>query len=256
MNFTKKQSVKIACLLLGSIAGLASNYSAPSVFAQSLPSDTLPQETAFKPPEDDAPSRTVGGGSRPSSLGLCPQDLQKIDRPLTALLSAKEQSLTTASRPAFFVYLPQTQAKQISLTIKDDQEDYYYEAILPLSQQSGIIKIDLPEDAPNLATEKNYTWSVTIVCGKMKKPGDPYVSGTIERVEANIELQKRLESASLEEMANLYANNGIWYDALNAVARWKMAEPNSNLAVTNWKQLLQAVGLESIGSEKLFDLDN
>ncbi len=254
----KNNSLKLACLSLGFLLELSLSSVLTPVLAQSSSSidSKSSLETSFKPPENDAPEHTVGGGSRPSSIGLCPQDQKAITKPLTALLSAKEQAVTIDDRPTFFVYLPETEAKQVSLTISDATESYYYETILPLSQESGIVGINLPEDAPPLMAGENYTWSVTILCGKTKRPSDPYVSGGIQRISADDRLTERLAAASWEEKANLYEANGIWYDALNAVAIWKKQQPNDTLAVASWEKMLQSVGLGQISTEALVSGDN
>jgi hypothetical protein len=252
MLLQKKQPLTLAFLSLGLLLELSIGILAPA-FAQS--NDSLNSKssltTSFKPPESDAPERTVGGGSRPSSIGLCPQDRVAIDKPLTALLSAREQSVTIASRPTFFVYLPETEAKQVSLTIADATESYYYEGRVALTEKAGIVGIALPDDAPELKEGESYTWSLTILCGKAKRPSDPYVSGSVRRIAADTQLTQQLATASWEKQTNLYEANGIWYDALNAAALWKEQQPENSLAIDTWTKMLQSVGLGQISSEDL-----
>jgi Domain of Unknown Function (DUF928) len=253
MTVPKTNPFKLACLSLGLLLELLLSGVLTPAFAQSIDSFNSKSSLAssFKPPEGDAPEHTVGGGSRPSSLGLCPQDQKAIVKPLTALLSAKEQAVTIAERPTFFVYLPETGAERVSLTIADATESYYFETTVPIAQKSGVVGINLPEDAPPLMAEENYTWSVTILCGKTKRPDDPYVSGTVRRIDADTQLTERLAAVSWQEKASLYEASGIWYDALNAVAIWKEKQPNDPLAAASWAKMLASVGLEPMSAEAL-----
>jgi hypothetical protein len=252
MLLRKKQLLILACLSLGLLLEMSVGILAPtSAQSNDSPNSKSSSTTSFKPPESDAPERTVGGGSRPSSIGLCPQDRMAIDKPLTALLSAREQAVTIASRPTFFVYLPKTEAKQISLTIVNATESYYYEGRVALVEKAGIVGITLPEDAPELQEGESYTWSLTILCGKAKRPSDPYVSGSVKRIAADAQLTQQLDTASWEKQTSLYEANGIWYDALNAAALWKEQQPENSLAIDTWTKMLQSVSLGQISSEEL-----
>jgi hypothetical protein len=251
MSTSRQHPFKLFFLLIGLSIELSLSGILTPAFAQSnVPVNSL---FSFKPPEDDAPEQTVGGGSRPSNIGLCPQDRKAIDKPFTALLSSREQAVTLASRPTVFVYLPETEAKQVSLTVANATESYYYEKIIDIDRQSGIVGISLPEDAPPLSVGETYLWSLTILCSKTKRPSDPFVSGNIQRITVATQSVEQLEASSWQERVSFYEANNIWYDALKAVANWKQEQPKNPEASARWIEILQDVGLGQMSEESLFN---
>lgn len=204
----------------------------------------------FKPPSKGKPNHTVGLATRPSNTGLCPEDRTVLKQSLTPLLASSEQSLTLEERPTFLVYIPETSARQASLIIKDKNEDYYYEKNFLIPSSSGIVSISLDRNAPALSADRDYTWSVTIVCGQTKRPSDPFVTGQILRKDKP-ELSKQVKTASLSERLALYEKEEIWYDTLATIAQLKTTKPEDAAVTDTWQKLLAAVGLEAIDREPL-----
>jgi len=48
-----------------------------------------------------------------------------------------------------------------------------------------------------------------------------------------------------------YARNGIWYETLATLAEMRRLAPNDSRLTTEWTQLLQSQGLESIADQPL-----
>lgn len=200
----------------------------------------------FNPPGTSKPRHTVGAATRPGSVGLCPQDEIPVEHSLTALLSDTEQAYTLAERPTLLVYIPQTTAQQGSLIIKNETEDYYHETVVSLPSQPGIIGIKMPNNIPSLQSGK-YLWSFTVICGKTKRPSDPYVMGEIIKKDNN-KLVEQLQKISLKEQLASYQEKLIWYDAIFSAAKLKTLEPEEQ---STWYQLLESVGLQQIANQPI-----
>ncbi|NEO32567.1 MAG: DUF928 domain-containing protein [Symploca sp. SIO3C6] len=201
----------------------------------------------FIPPGVGKPKHTVGAASR----GKCPQDAAAVTTPVTPLIPNTSYGFTVAERPTFFVYLPETSATRAFFSLRDANEDYYYQTIFPIASNPGIISFKLPEDAPALEIGKTYNWSLVTICGQALRPGDPKVEGEIERIELDPAQMSKLESMSAFERATWYGLEGIWYDTLTAIATLKQSNPkNANIAST-WEELLRSVGLEAISIQPL-----
>ena len=84
-----------------------------------------------------------------------------------------------------------------------------------LQSQPGIMSLSLPADQPGLTVGQRYRWQVVILCNP-NRPSEALVAeADIEVVEPSPALAKELAATNnLIEKANLYAESGLWYDAL------------------------------------------
>ena len=163
--------------------------------------------SSFKPPDKGQPKYTIGGATRGDTCAIEREDQNEI----TALVPAKNQSLTLESRPSLFAYVSPTYGnKPAILIVKDETEDYYYSQQLTLPESGGIVKMTLAEDAPQLEVNKDYTWFLRIQCNAYLQPEDPQISASIMRVEGNTPDLDR------SDLVSFYADSQIWYDSLNS----------------------------------------
>jgi hypothetical protein len=203
----------------------------------------------FDPPGKGKPDDTVGAGSRDG--GQCPQATVAPTPSLTPLMPVHNYGLTTAEHPTFLIYVPQTSAQTAFFSLKDENEEYYYQTMVPLPKASGIVSFKLPDDAPALKVGKRYQWSFVTICGEKLAIGDPRVGGQIQRVELNpAEVNRRLKLSPLES-AMLYGKDGIWYDTVAVLAEQRRLQPNDSALAATWENLLKSVGLEAIATKSL-----
>lgn len=154
----------------------------PSVAAQTKPLNNPNANATLPPPKDGTPDDTAGGSSRDG--GYCTQDnIAEGSRGFSIAMPAYTE--TNSERPIFSVYIPQTTAKKVFFTLKDADEEYYYKTTISLPDQSGQFRFQLPSDAPTIKMNKEYTWSVGLVCQQAFDPNDPTLTGVIKRVEHN-----------------------------------------------------------------------
>ena len=79
---------------------------------------------------------------------------------------------------------------------------------------TGITTLSLQGADLSLAVDKTYSWNVILVCNP-NRPSESLVAGAdIEVVSAPSALREVLAAASGSDRARLYAESGLWYDAL------------------------------------------
>ena len=205
---------------------------------------TTPSKVTFNPPAGDKPKTSRAGASR--SIGECINQAENSNLPLAPLLPVSAQGLTVASHPTVLAYLPQTSAKQVLFSWRDENNNDHYQTILPIDNQGGAISLTLPEDAPPLEVGKNYQWALAIMCDGRLQPDSPMIQGQIRRVALEATLSDRLKNANLLESAAIYGEAGIWYETVATLAKLKTAQPGDQNLASNWQDLLTSVGLEKI----------
>ena len=208
------------------------------------------------PPKEEQPESTQGAASRQNQE--CPQDFlvsqpqessDKYQLNLTAIVPDSNYGLTVTNRPNFWVYLPKTSAQQAILSIKEEGIDPYWQQSVSLTGKVGIMGIKLSNNAPALETGKNYRWAVILVCGNRPNPNDPVVAAWIKRVDkSNTKGSLPIAPTSLEKAA-WYAQNGIWYDALNILIEAKKSSLDNWNDI--WMKYLQSGGLDKIANEPI-----
>lgn len=208
-------------------------------------SSTLLANVTFDPPKDGKPDDTAGGASRRRDYPL--------DGYITALTPYSNNGLTVSERPTFLFYLPETSAKEIFFSLQDEDKNYFYQTKIPIIGKSGIVRFQLPNDAPSLEIGKNYQWTFILVSRQGLNPDSTGVQGKIQRVAANPIMLSQLQNRTLLERAALYGKNGIWFETIMSLAEARRTQPKDTNIVTNWQELLKSVGLEAIATQPLLN---
>lgn len=205
----------------------------------------------FKPPKRAAPPPSAGGSSRGSiSISSC----VKSKKQLTSIMPPNKLGLTLAERPTFFWYVPESSAKIARFMIlTDNNEKTFYETTVALPNKPGIISFKLPSTAPQLVTGKSYHWYLTVICNTQNLSANPLVDGWVERTQVGATLSAALAKAQPHNLPNLYAEAGIWHEALATSAQLRHHEPQNLQVRLNWWSLLKSVNLTSLASEKFID---
>ncbi len=220
------------------------------------------------PPADrSAPAgRQRGGASR----GTCPAAIG--EEPLTALVPATQTSLnegqsgnsplktfesvwalTAAEAPTFWYYIPYTLTPDlpVEFILQDDQGNNVYQTKFIASQkQPGVVKVRLPAKVAPLEVGKMYRWFFMIDCDP---DAPPLVEGSVQRIAPSATLMSQLQKATPRERVVLYAKQGLWHDALTALAELRSANPNDAALTADWVSLLNSGGLQAIAQEPVID---
>lgn len=250
MSRVFKLSLAVA-VQLTTIAGLSTLVQLPqALLAQGIPQQWPAKE--FKVPEDiGVPGRRQQAGTRGGCL---------TQKRLTALVPVESYGVTVSAYPQFLFYMPKmaevAPPQQVEFVLRDNRDDnnQVYTTTFPTTGQSGIVSISLPQKAglPPLQLDKIYQWKFSITCNPNSQDGNSIaVNGMIKRVKPNPILSSKLQQAKLQDKAKLYAQAGIWFDALTTLAAQRRSNPRDLAVAADWQQLLQSVGLGDLAQESL-----
>ncbi len=168
-----------------------------------------------------------------------------------ALVPTTNYGWTLKERPTFWVYLPQTSAKLVVLSLKEEGIQHHSQTFLPITGAPGVIGIKPSDESPALEVGKNYQWAVVLVCGERPSPNDPAIASWVSRVASpRLHNTKQYQKTGLEQ-AVWYSDRGIWYDALTVLAQAKRSQPYNNTLVDRWANFLKSAGLGAIATESL-----
>ncbi|MCF4966869.1 hypothetical protein CV014_06930 [Nostoc sp. CMAA1605] len=215
------------------------------ISANSYPQQVMAQSSKGR---EGLPGRRVGGGTR----GECSFG----DKKLIALIPESNLLLTTSPKPNLFIYLPPTATpKTLEFVLQDEQENIMYEKSFTTNKYPGIVSMSLLDQSslPQLAVGKKYRWFFSMICNPDKRENDISVDGWISRVKLEPNIAQQLESATSTEQVNIYANLGIWQDALVKLATLRHQNPRDPQLTAKWLQVLQALKLEVIAQEGIVD---
>jgi hypothetical protein len=162
-------------------------------------------------------------------------------------------TLTLSEHPTFFVYVPQTSAKEAQLIVKEptantqDAQEFSYKINLP--GRPGIVSIKLPAER-SLKTGKLYQWYFSLICNSNNSAGEnsrqtlpdssgnPEVLGWVKRIEPDPKLVKALEQQKTPlKRAALYGEYGIWHELLTTLAEQRHSQPE---VAAIWENLLKS----------------
>jgi hypothetical protein len=164
---------------------------------------------------------------------------------------------TVSDYPTFFFYLAQTDAKLAEFILEDESGNQIYQQELTIQNLSGVIGVSIPANTtvPPLEVGKSYTWKFSVVCDAEDRSSDQLESGIVRRVELSADILRQLETADPRQKTFIYAENGIWQDALSNLAAARRANPNALVFQTDWESLLDSVTLGEIAKEPIVEIE-
>ncbi len=153
--------------------------------------------------------------------------------------------LTISPRPTFswYVSVPTT-AMQFALVEPGVPKPVL---VKQLQVKSGIVQFALPQNVPELSVGKPYRWTVSLVCNTKRPSENIYVRSWIVRVANKVDKQKLATTTSERDRATVYAQSGIWYDAITVISKAYLAHPKDRLTAEYLRLLLDQVGLSQVG---------
>lgn len=204
------------------------------------------------PPDPGTPSdRGVGGGSR----GPCDEkykDLVALVPVPRANLPEDRWGLTVSDRPTIWFNVPTgiDAGTLAEWRLRDAQGKTIYKTSGQLPQTvPGVVGFSVPANVPlAIAT---YQWDLALYCDSTNKPSSDtfdkplVIKGRIQRLATPPALQQELKQAKTPlDRAKLYAQYGIWYDALTALGtQMQRPQPDKNVQDA-WRDLLEQQKLE------------
>ncbi|MGE5658375.1 MAG: DUF928 domain-containing protein [Actinomycetota bacterium] len=208
---------------------------------------------AFEPPQRGVPGRREGGGTRGGDCKFDPKEV-------TAIIPKTTMGRTLAANPTFWFYLPAALDKTVEIVLTDEanalpdklnKQDLYSQRFRLITKTPGVVSVTLPsqDNSPILETGKNYHWVMSIHCDTDDPSADIFVAGWVQRVDATPTLVSELQQASPRDRFNLYAQAGLWYEALTTLAELRSSAPNDTALAQKWGELLKSVELDKIAQQ-------
>ncbi len=195
----------------------------------------------FRPPTTGAPSVRVTGGSRGSGDTAITLDV----------LAPDDTGVTTREQPSLFWFQSKPADAKFELTLlQENKVNPLVQVTVQRSTKAGIQRMKLSEHGVKLAVGVEYQWVVALVTDPDNRSSDLVASGVIKRVEPSADLKEKIATATPASLAGVYAEAGIWYDALSVLTDQIEANPDNKTLRETRADLLRQVGLKAAaGSE-------
>ncbi len=199
-------------------------------------STTVP---VYMPPKRGAPFGRIGGGSRQPG----------IDLPALYVLVPDHTGLTTKEQPTLYWFVSGPAETRVRITLLDEEGiDPLLETDLEAVRVAGIHELRLADHGVVLQPNVEYRWFVSLVVDPGKRSKDVVSGGTIRWVKPSTELRNALAEASSDREGFVYAENGIWYDAIEALSRQIEQSPENASLRAQRAALLDQVELMEVAA--------
>lgn len=179
----------------------------------------------------------VGGGSR----GGTADDLS------IEVLVPDQIALTTQAQPSLYWYQSKAAKTQCEVSVTEPKNP---KPLLLLKSgvatPSGIHAIRLSKFKIELKPNVLYRWSVAVIVDPQNRSQDIVANGVIKRINPSPELAGKLGQVSDQDKPALYAENGIWYDALQAVSDQIDHAPQHAALRRERADLLKQIGMDGV----------
>ncbi len=196
----------------------------------------------YKPPRVGRAWRTIGGATRGSET--C--------RPVIAVLAPHNHSgLTTHEQPILYWYVSDTCPSAIEFTlIEADGIAPLVEISLTSPPRSGLQSLDLAQYGVRLEVGKLYVWSIAFVPDREHRSKDILAQAGIRRVKQAGDLSSQLARGAEEEAPLIYAEAGLWYDALATLSTLIEQNPSDAALRLQRAYLLEQVQLIDVAGHE------
>lgn len=213
----------------------------------------------YKPLVKGAPNTRVGGGSR----GMRGHRGLGENTVVLNVLAPNHTGHTIHSQPVLYWSISEVLDKPLKLTMVYTDFTLGIEPVIETEikapQTKGIQRLDLAEvdwktPEKELKPEIEYQWSISIVMDASQSTNDIVSSGTIKRVSPQVAKQitaKVVSSTEEQAQAFSYAEQGIWYDAIDTLSKLIMKQPSDQKLRSYRATLLEQVGLGNLAKQDL-----
>jgi len=194
---------------------------------------TLDLSQSFNPPSRSAPERTADGGTR------------GCFQPIVSLDPGAAMPLTVSQQPTFFWHVPAGASQQLRFVLVDaaDEENVVYETYMQTPSEDSIVSLTLPA-TKSLEVGKTYHWYMVAVCDASNPRDGVAIDGWVERIEPSESLAATLKASGDRQHPNVYAEAGIWHEAISNFVAQRQANPSDATLAAQWQEFLLSVGLE------------
>jgi hypothetical protein len=206
------------------------------------PAPANPAPVRFRPQTKDATSVRVTGGSRGTGENSVTLDV----------LAPDQVGITTQEQPSLFWYQSKPANAKFELTLlQDNKVKPIVQVQIERSTKAGIQRLKLSDYNAKLTPNVEYQWVVALVIDPDNRSKDLVASGVIKRIDPDANLKTKLASATPVSKPGIYADAGIWYDALSLLSDQIEADPGNQALRQTRADLLRQAGLNTAASSDL-----
>lgn len=242
MNSLYLSTISLTTVLTLGIPGLMMPRSfATPILSQAPRQSTIRYNPPPPPPNQGEPGdRGQGGGQRGCDVTALVPTIKDNNRFLA-------WGATTSDRPTFWLHLQRprniTTDLNLQLELKSlSQPQSSQVANFTLKKvPSGIISFTPTDTIPPLQVNQIYRWSLKVFCNQDEQFAR--TRGIIRRVALSTETQKQLNGKTPLEQASLYAERGIWFEALTTLGT-EIRHSQEKEAIATWQALLKQANLQ------------
>jgi hypothetical protein len=248
----------IATILLGAASAVALSTSAiyaaePDAGKSAAKTVAQKPTTAaaaftYKPPMRGAPATRVGGGTRGTGNALT-----------LNVLAPNETGYTTQEKPTIYWFVSQAVNTPVAMELTLISNESLQAASKPLLEitlqpplAKGVHALRLADHGITLRPDVEYQWFVAVVRNPAQRSNDTIAGGTIKRVADSDAVQSRLKQTLQAQWPAVYAEAGIWYDAIDQLSQQISKDASNRQLREQRAALLEQVGLRTAAA---FDRD-
>jgi hypothetical protein len=187
----------------------------------------------YKPPMRGAPASRVGGATR----GTGEADF------VLSVLAPEHTGLTARAQPTLYWFASAPASALVEVTLIADGAEKPVLSKPLKTTSAGVQSLDLAKQGVSLKPDTEYEWSVAVVHDRDQRSKDVISGGTIQRVSPDSAVQARAASAGERQAPMVYAEAGLWYDAIDGLSRLIERSPGDAELRAQRAALLEQVGL-------------
>ena len=230
-----KTSVATMLIAAASAAAMFSSMAHAQQADGSRPAAAAP--VAYQPPMRGAPLTRVGGGTRTAGAALT-----------LNVLAPGDTGYTTQEKPTIYWFVSEQVNSPVELTITSNaslQEAATptFEITLQPPVAKGVHALRLADHGITLKPGVEYQWFVAVVRNPAQRANDTIAGGTIKRVADTAPVEQQLKQTSQAQWPAVYAQAGIWYDAIDQLSKSIAADRGNRQLHEQRATLLEQVGL-------------
>ena len=210
----------------------------PVVADTAKPANVSAAAMVYKPPMRGAPASRVGGGTRGTGK----------DNFVLSVLAPDHTGFSSQAQPTLYWYASGPSTTKLEVTVIADTAER------PLLTQNlkvtrgGVQSFDLAKHGITLKPDTEYEWFVSAIPDAAQRSKDITSGGTIRRVAPDPAIQARIAAAGERQAPLIYAEAGLWYDAIDALSRLIERNPGDSELQAQRAALLKQVDLPTIAS--------
>ena len=191
----------------------------------------------YQPPRRSAPRGRIGGGTRGAMAGM----------PRVSVLAPDHTGQTREEQPTLYWYITQGVTYPVEFTLMTDQfVRPVAEVRLASPSQEGVQAIRLADHGIRLSAGVPYRWYVAVIVNPERRSKDIVAGGVIERVELPEDIAASLARATSADVPRVYAEAGIWYDAIASLSGLIDRHPDDAALRQQRAALLDQVSLPDV----------